>query len=91
MVHRYMRYNSHGLTVRVNFIVKCVCVGFESNDFMTKTQPFLIDSHYRKDIISGVSHLRSDSVVSLVLCMVDVQWLGYWHCTTGPLGQRQPC
>jgi hypothetical protein len=26
--------------------------------------------HYRTDIISGVGHLRSDSVVPLVLCMV---------------------
>ena len=26
--------------------------------------------HYRTDIISGVCHLRSNSVMSLVLCMV---------------------
>jgi hypothetical protein len=30
----------------------------------------LMDGHYRTDIISGVGHLRSDSVVPLVLCMV---------------------
>jgi hypothetical protein len=27
-------------------------------------------SHYRTDIINGVGHSRSDSVVSLVSCMV---------------------
>jgi hypothetical protein len=30
----------------------------------------LTDSHYKTNIISSVGHLRSDSVVSLVLCMV---------------------
>jgi hypothetical protein len=54
------------------FYGQCVCVwggggGFESNGFVTKMQPFPIDGHYRMDIISSVSHPRSDSVVPLVL------------------------
>ena len=48
-------------------MVKCVCVGFGSNDFVTKTQSFLIDGYYRTNVISGVGHLRSNSVVPLVL------------------------
>jgi hypothetical protein len=32
--------------------------------------------HYKMDIISGVGHLRSDSVVSLVLCMVACNGCG---------------
>jgi hypothetical protein len=52
----------------------CVCVcgggGFGSNDFLTKMQPFLMDGHYRTDIISGVGYPRSDSVVPLVLRIV---------------------
>jgi hypothetical protein len=71
-------------------MVKCVCEGFRSNGFVTKVQPFPIDSHYRTDIISGVGHLRSDSIVLLVLCTLAVQWLEYRHCTTGPSRQRQP-
>ena len=70
MVHRYVQYNCQGLTIRVNFMVKCMCGGFGSNGFVTKTQPFLVDGHYRTDIISGVGHLRSDSVMSLVLCTI---------------------
>jgi hypothetical protein len=45
MVHRYVRYNDHGLTIWVSFMVNvCVCVGggggggggaFGSNDFVT--------------------------------------------------------
>jgi hypothetical protein len=30
----------------------------------------LLGGHYRKDIISGVGHPRSDSIMPLVLCMV---------------------
>jgi hypothetical protein len=37
---------------------------------MTKVQPFAMDGHYRTDIISGVGHPRSDSVVPLVSCVV---------------------
>jgi hypothetical protein len=86
MVHQYMRYNGNGLIIRVNFIVKCVCVGFGSIGFMTKMQPFPIDGHYRMDIISGVGYPKSDLIMSLVLCMIAVQWLGHRNCTTGPLG-----
>jgi hypothetical protein len=42
--------------------------GFGSNGFVTKMQPFPMDGHYRTDVISGVGHLRSDSIVPLVLC-----------------------
>ena len=51
-------------------MVKYVCVGFESIGFVTKTQPFPMDGHYKTDIISGVGPPRSNSVVLLVLCMV---------------------
>ena len=52
----------YGLTLWSN-----VCVGFGSNDFVAKTQSFSMDGHYRTDIISGMSHPRSDSVMPLVL------------------------
>jgi hypothetical protein len=44
--------------------------GFESNGFVTKVQTFPMDDHYKMDIISGVGHLRSDSVMPLVLYKV---------------------
>jgi hypothetical protein len=53
-----------------------VCVGggggggFGSNGFVIKTQSFPMDGHYWMDVISGVGHLRSDSVVLLVLHMI---------------------
>jgi hypothetical protein len=50
MVHWYVQDNSHGLTIRVKFMVN-VCVGgsFESNGFVTKVQPFPMDGHYRTE------------------------------------------
>jgi hypothetical protein len=51
-------------------MVKCVYVGFGSDGFMIKTQPFSMDGYYRTNIISSVGHLRSDSVVPLVLCSI---------------------
>jgi hypothetical protein len=53
-------------------MVMCVYVlgGFGSNCFVTKVQPFPMDGHYRTDIISGVGHSRSNSVMLLVLCTV---------------------
>jgi hypothetical protein len=48
-------------------MVKHVCVGFGSNGFVTKMQPFPIDGHYRTDIISGVGHPKLESVVSLMV------------------------
>ena len=67
MVHRYVQYNGHGYTIHVNFMVKCLCVSFGSNGFMTKTQSFPMDGHYRTDVISGVDHPKSNAVVPLVL------------------------
>jgi hypothetical protein len=61
-----------------------VCAGFRFNGFVTKTQSFSMDGHNRTNIISGVGHPRSDSIVMLVLCTVAVQWLGHRHCTTSP-------
>jgi hypothetical protein len=72
-------------------MVKCVYIGFGSNGFVAKTQPFSMDGHYRTNIISGLGHSRSNSVMPLVLCTVLVQWLGHWHYAIGPLRQRQPC
>ena len=70
MVQRYVRYNSHELTIHVNFMVKCVCVGFGSNSFLTKMQPFLMDGHYKMDVISCMGYPRLDEVVPVMLCMV---------------------
>jgi hypothetical protein len=86
-----VQYNSHGLTIYGLTLWSNVCVSFGSNGFMIKTQPFLIDGHYRKDIISGVGHPRSDSIMPLVLCMVAVEWLGHRHYITGSSEQCQPC
>jgi hypothetical protein len=70
-----------GLLCGLTLWSMCVCVGggwgggdFGFNDFVTKAQPFLVDGHYRMDIISGVGYPRSDSVVLLVLCMVAMQF-----------------
>jgi hypothetical protein len=70
MVYQYVHDNSHGLTIYVNFMVKCVCyMGLGSNgSFMASVA--LTGSHYKTDIINGVSHSRSDSVMQLVLCTV---------------------
>jgi hypothetical protein len=32
----------------------CVCGGLGFNGFVIKVQPFLMDGHYKMDIISGV-------------------------------------
>jgi hypothetical protein len=48
----------------------CVYEGFGSNGFVSNVQSFPMDGHYRTDLISDVGHLRSDSVVPLVLCIV---------------------
>ena len=71
----------------------CACVGtLDPMVLWPMMQPFPMDGHFRRDVISSVGHLRLDSVVPLVLHMVCfVQWLGHWHCTTDPSGQRQPC
>jgi hypothetical protein len=50
--------------------------GFGFNAFVTKMQSFLMDGHYRIDVISGVSHLRSDLVVPLVLRTVCCEMIG---------------
>ena len=73
MIHWYVQYNGHAFNILVNFMVKCVYVGFEFNGFVPKTQSFSMDGHYRSDIISSVGHPRSYSVVPLVLCMIAVQ------------------
>jgi hypothetical protein len=64
--------------------------GFGFNGFMTKVQPFLIDGYYRTDIISDVGHPRSDSVVSLVLCMVACNGWGTGIVLQIP-PEHQPC
>jgi hypothetical protein len=46
---------------------------FGSNGFVIKMQPFLMDDHYRTDIIIGVGYSRSNSIVSLVLYTVTVR------------------
>jgi hypothetical protein len=64
--------NSYGLTVYTSYCGQ-MCVlyrGFGSNGFVTNMQSFPMDDYYRTDIISGVGHLRSDSVLPLVLYTV---------------------
>jgi hypothetical protein len=59
-----------GLLNRLSNIVKCMCyMGLGSNGYFV-TGAALMDSHYRTNIIRGVGHLRSNSIVSLVLCIV---------------------
>jgi hypothetical protein len=54
-----------------------MCVGgFGSNGFVTKTQLFPIDGHYRTDVINGVDHPKSDLVVPLVLRTVCCEMSG---------------
>jgi hypothetical protein len=50
-----------GLLYKLHTMVKRVC-------YMGDLDPMV--GHYRMDIISGVAHLRSDSVMPLVLCTV---------------------
>jgi hypothetical protein len=50
--------------------------GFGSNGFVTKVQLFLMDGHYKTDIISGVGHPRLDSVVPLVLYTITCNGWG---------------
>jgi hypothetical protein len=72
MVRWYVRYKRLW-AYYIDFILYSMCVlygGFRSNSFVTKTQSFPMDSHYMMNIISGVGHLRLNSIVSLVLCMV---------------------
>jgi hypothetical protein len=70
IVHRYERDKGHGLTIHVNFMVKCVCYrGLGSNGCVV-VGVALTGGHYRTDIISGVSYPRSESGVPLVLCTV---------------------
>ena len=88
MVHWYVQYNGHGLTIRVNFMVKCVCMDIGSNGFMTKTQPSPIDSHYRMDIISGMSYSRSDSDLPQVFyteCCAMVGALALYYRSLGTM------
>jgi hypothetical protein len=62
-----MRDNGHGLTIHVNFMVKCVCyMGRGSNGYVV-IGVALIGGHYKTYIISGVGHPMSDSVMLLVL------------------------
>jgi hypothetical protein len=76
MVHRYVGDNGHGLTIHVNFMVKCMCVnGLGSNDCFV-TRAALMSGYYKTYIISGVGHLRLDLVISLVLSMTAYNILG---------------
>jgi hypothetical protein len=65
-----MWYNDHGLTIQVNFTIKCVCVGFGSSGFVTKMQSFPLDGHYRTNIISDVGYPRLNSIMLLMLYTV---------------------
>ena len=70
MVHLYVWDNGHGLTIHVNFMVKCMYYMSLGSNACFVIGTFLMDGHYRIDIISGVGHSRSDLVVSLMLCTI---------------------
>ena len=70
MVHQYVPYE-RPWACHIDFILWSTCVlyaGFGYNGFMTKAQP--INGHYKTNIINGVGHPRSDSVMPLELCTV---------------------
>jgi hypothetical protein len=76
MVHRYVRDNGHGLTIHVNFMVKCVCYFMVKCEYCGSNGYFvtgaaLMGGHYRIYIISGVGHPMSDSVMPLVLWTIE--------------------
>ena len=54
----------------------------------------LMSCHYKTDIISVVSHPRSNSVMSLVLCMVACNGRGTWYelrqVVTNPISRLLP-
>ena len=70
MAHWYVWDNSHGQTIYVNSMVKCVhYMDLRSNDsFMAGAA--LTGGHYMTNIISGVGETRSNSVVPPVFCTV---------------------
>jgi hypothetical protein len=70
MVYRYVQYNGHRLTIYVSFMVKCMFAILALNPMVIVAGAALMGGHYKTDIIIGVGHLRLDSVVALVLCMV---------------------
>ena len=81
-----------GLLYGLALLSMCVCGGFGSNDSLPMMQPFPMDGPYRTDVIMGVGHLKSDSVVPLVLCTVYFRAMaGHRYNTTGPSGQCQLC
>jgi hypothetical protein len=72
-------------------MVGCVCVGeIRSSGFCDQRNQCQMVGHNKMNIISGVGHLRSKSVVPLV---VDgsVQWLGHQYCIACPSGECQLC
>jgi hypothetical protein len=59
-----------GLLYRLNDMVKYVCcIGFGSNSYFVAGAALMGD-YYKLNIISGVGHSRSNSVILLVLCTV---------------------
>jgi hypothetical protein len=50
--------------------------GFGPNSFVIKIQPMPMDGYYKTNVISGVGHPRSDSIMLLVLCVVCYAMVG---------------
>jgi hypothetical protein len=58
------------LLYKLSDIVKCMCyIDLRSNGCFVTSVASMGD-HYKTDIISGVGHPRSNSVVPLALCMI---------------------
>jgi hypothetical protein len=70
MVYQHVRYNGHGLTIHVSFMIKCVNYMGLRSIWMFVVGAALKGGHYRMNIISSVGHLRSNLVMSLVLYMI---------------------
>jgi hypothetical protein len=92
MVHWYVRDNDHRLTVQVNHMVKDLLLLFSLGlncCFVTGATMFDWWS-LQTNVISSVSHPRSDSVELLVMDS-RLQHPGHRCYATYPLRQRQPC
>jgi hypothetical protein len=82
-----------GLLYRLHIMVKCVCytglwIHWFCDPGATISNGWVTIGHMP---LVGVGHLRSDSFVPLMLCMICCAMVGALACTIGPSGQHQPC
>jgi hypothetical protein len=91
MVHRYVRYNGHGLTILWAWSFSqrdlLLLFGLGSNGYLWRAQRVRMGHYYR--FTSSVGHPRLDSVGLLVHDGMQ-QYQGHRYCTTGPSRKCQP-